>query len=199
LGNRVIIAGRRQQQLQETIAANPVMLSLSLDQGNAADVRRFASVVLQQYPGINVLINNAGILRAEDLMSGEVADAEATVAMNLLGPIRLIAALLPSLARNPRPAIVNVSSALAFMPGATIPTYRATKAALHSYTQSLRFQLRNSPVEVIEIIPPWVQTDLQGKWGNHPQAMPLTEYIAETMHICRTTLPPRRFSWSARN
>lgn len=157
-----------------------------MDQGDPADVRRFAIELTDHYPQLNVLINNAGIQRVEDLTSGGPGAAEQTVAINLLGPIRLTAALLPSLIGKPRPAILNVTSGLAFMPSALIPTYCASKAALHSYTQSLRFQLRDTPVQVIEIIPPQVQTALQGDRGFDPMAMPVDEYITETMVLLQT-------------
>ena len=103
---------------------------------------------------------------------------------DLLGPIRLTAALLPRLLAQPRSTVLNVTSALAFLPKAQVPTYCATKAALHSYTQSLRFQLRHTAVQVIEIIPPGVQTGLrENERVNEPNAMPLDEYIAETMAL----------------
>jgi uncharacterized oxidoreductase len=132
-------------------------------------------------------VNNAGIQRMEDLTSGQVTDAEAIVTTNLLGPIRLTAALLPFLLTKAEATILNVTSQLAFVPLAMIPTYCATKAALHSYTQSLRFQLRNSSVQVIEIIPPWLQTELQGERGRNPRAMPLDEYSAETMSVLKNS------------
>lgn len=186
LGNQVIIAARRGDQLRAATEANPGMQTMSLDQGDPADIRRFATELTDHYPDLNVVINNAGIQRVEDLTSSNVGLAEQTIAANLLGPIRLTAALLPSLLRRPHAAILNVTSALAFMPSALTPTYCATKAALHSYTQSLRFQLRNTPVRVIEIIPPQVQTALQGERGFDPQAMPLEEYITETMTLLQT-------------
>jgi uncharacterized oxidoreductase len=186
LGNQVIIAGRRLQPLQETARANPGMQYLQLDQGDPAAIRRFAAEVTDRHPDLNVVINNAGIQRVEDLTIGDVSATEQTVAINLLGPIRLTAALLPSLLGKPHPVIVNVTSGLAFMPSALTPTYCATKAALHSYTESLRFQLRATSVQVIEIIPPQVQTALQGDRGFDPNAMPLDEYITETMELLRT-------------
>jgi uncharacterized oxidoreductase len=186
LGNQVVIAGRRPEPLQEVAEANPGIQYLSLDQGDPADIRRFAIELTDHYLDLNVVINNAGIQRVEDLTSGGPGAAEQTVAINLLGPIRLTAALLPSLLRKPRAAILNVTSGLAFMPSALTPTYCATKAAMHSYTQSLRFQLRETSVEVIEIIPPQVQTALQGERGFDPRAMPLDEYIAETMSLLQT-------------
>jgi uncharacterized oxidoreductase len=107
------------------------------------------------------------------------------VATNLLGPIRLTAALLPLLQRQAHSAIVNVSSGLAFVPMAPTPTYCATKAAIHSYTQSLRYQLRGSTTEVLEIIPPYVATHLLNG-ASDPRAMPLEAFIAETMEILKS-------------
>jgi uncharacterized oxidoreductase len=186
LGNQVVIAARRVEPLQAVAEANPGIHYLSLDQGDPADIRRFAIEMTDHYPELNVVINNAGIQRVENLVTGRSGAAEQTVAINLLGPIRLTAALLPSLLGKPRSAILNVTSGLAFMPSALTPTYCATKAALHSYTQSLRFQLRETPVQVIEIIPPHVQTALQGERGFDSKAMPLDEYVAETMRLLQT-------------
>ena len=189
LGNQVIIAARRRELLQAVAEANPGMQSMSLDQSDPADIRRFAIEMTDRYPELNVVVNNAGIQRVEDLTSPGAGTAELTVAINLLGPIRLTAALLPSLLAKPHAAILNVSSGLAFMPSALTPTYCATKAALHSYTQSLRFQLRETNVEVIEVIPPHVQTALQGERGFDPRAMPLDEYVTETMKLLQAQPP----------
>lgn len=186
LGNRVLVAGRRREPLQAVANANPGMQYLSLDQGDPADIRRVAAELAEHSPELNVVINNAGIQRVEDLAAADVSAAEETVAINLLGPIRLTAALLPLLLDKPHAAIVNVTSGLAFMPSALTPTYCASKAALHSYTQSLRFQLRDTAVQVIEIVPPHVQTALQGQRGFAPDAMPLDEYIAETVGLLQT-------------
>ncbi|HXB85644.1 SDR family oxidoreductase [Mycobacterium sp.] len=183
LGNQVVIAGRRQEPLQAVAEANPGIQHLSLDQGDPADIRRFAIELNDSYPDLNVIVNNAGIQRVEDLAGGGPGTAEQTVAINLLGPIRLTAALLQRLLGKPHAAILNVTSGLAFMPSALTPTYCATKAALHSYTQSLRFQLRETSVQVIEIIPPQVQTGLQGDRGFDPKGMPCDEYVAETMTL----------------
>ena len=184
LDNRVVIAGRRQEPLQEVAQANPGIEFLTLDQGDGADISRFATELTDRYADLNVLVNNAGIQRPEDLLAGDVSAAEQTVAINLLGPIRLTAALLPTLLDKPQAAIVNVTSGLGFMPSALTPTYCATKAALHNYTESLRFQLRNTSIQVIEVVPPQVQTALQGeKRGFDPRAMPLDEYIAETVSL----------------
>ena len=190
LGNRVVIAGRRRDTLQAVVAANPGIDCLSLDQADAADVRRFAVELTDRYPELNVVVNNAGIQRIEDLTASSAGLAEQSIAINLVGPIRLISALLPALLRKPHAAILNVTSGLAFMPSALTPTYCAAKAALHSYTQSLRFQLRDTAVRVIEIIPPHVQTALQGERGFDPRAMPLDDFVAETMALLQSEPAP---------
>lgn len=187
LGNKVIISGRRKSALDETTAANPGMASVPFDIGDRAGIRPFAARMEADYPELNVLINNAGIMKMEKLLAqqDDLADAEAIVTTNLLGPIRLTAALLPLLRKQPYSAIMNVSSGLAFVPFALTPTYCATKAAIHSYTQSLRYQLRGTATEVLELVPPYVATDLMGG-ASDPRAMPLTRFIAEVMEILRT-------------
>ncbi|WP_425148728.1 SDR family oxidoreductase [Deinococcus sp.] len=186
-GNTVIIAGRRQNKLDEVTAANPGMKSALLDIEDAGAVQRFAEAIRAEYRALNVLINNAGIMRPEIVTDGTLDTAEATITTNLLGPIRLTAALLPHLLTQPHAAVLTVSSGLAFMPMAATPTYSATKAAIHSYTQSLRHQLRNAGVQVIELVPPYVQTELMGPGqATDPHAMPLAEYIAETLHLLET-------------
>jgi uncharacterized oxidoreductase len=189
LGNKVIIAGRRQSVLDQTTEANPGMASAVLDIEDPAAIRAFAARITSQHPDLNVLINNAGIAKPENLLSqgNESGDTEAMITTNILGPIRLITALLPHLQKQPRATILNVSSGLAFVPLPSAPTYSATKAALHSYTESLRVQLRDTPVQVIEIIPPYVQTELGGsRQANDPRAMPLKDYIAETIEILKS-------------
>src|SRR5450432_2144096 len=189
LGNQVIIAGRGQKALDETTAANPWMKSLTLDVSDLKSIQSVAAQVTKGYPSLNVLINNAGVMRPEDLRAqpNDLSDAEKTVATNLLGPIRLTTALLPLLQKQPRGAVMNVSSGLAFVPLAMTPTYCATKAAIHSYTQSLRYQLKSTDMEVIELIPPYVATTLMGEeQASDSKAMPLGEFIAEVMEILQT-------------
>jgi uncharacterized oxidoreductase len=179
LGNHVIIAGRRKQALDETVAANPGLSSAVLDIEKAASIRAFATRLTTNFPALNTVIHNAGIIRPENLLaqppnqSQDLADAEAIITTNLLGPIRLTAALLPHLEKQPHAAILTVSSGLAFIPMAMTPTYNATKAAIHSYTQSLRYQLKSTKVQVIELIPPYVQTELMGsQQASDPRAIP---------------------------
>ncbi|MBV9572427.1 MAG: SDR family oxidoreductase [Acidobacteriales bacterium] len=185
-GNNVIIAGRGKKALEETVAANPGMKSTVVDFTDADAIVRFANQIKNDYPALNVVILNAGIMRTESVQTGDLADAEAIVATNLLGPIRLTAALLPILISKPHATIMTVSSGLAFVPLAATPTYCATKAAIHSYTQSLRYQLRQTQVEVLELIPPYVQTELLGPGQlTDPNAMPLKDFISETMRILK--------------
>jgi uncharacterized oxidoreductase len=189
LGNQVIISGRGQKTLDETTAANPGMKSLTLDVSDPKSIQSFSEKLTKEFPSLNVLINNAGMMQPENLSEkpNDLSGAEKTVATNLLGPIWLTTALLPSLRKQPRATIMTVSSGLAFVPLAMTPTYCATKAAIHSYTQSLRYQLKSSKVEVIELIPPYVQTTLMGdQMAEDPRAMPLKEYIDEVMSILQS-------------
>lgn len=159
-GNVVIVAGRRRDALDQAIAGRANMHAMPLDIDSAAGIADFARRVVAEHPAINVLINNAGIMRHENLSGArDLADAEATIRTNLLGPIRLTDALVDHLKRRADAAIVNVTSGLAFVPLVTAATYSATKAALHSYTISLRDALAGQ-VEVLELAPPAVQTDL---------------------------------------
>jgi len=191
LGNQVIIAGRRKQVLDETMMANPGMKSAILNIEDGASIRDFAAQIEKDYPALNVVIQNAGIMRTENLKSPNLADAEAIITTNLLGPFRLNAALLPLLQKQAHPTIITVTSGLAFVPLTLTPTYCATKAAIHSYTQSLRYQLRDTKVEVLELIPPYVQTELMGEaQAADPRAMPLKDYIAETIEILKTQPTP---------
>ncbi len=191
-GNTVIIAGRRQAALDAAVAAHPGLIGMALDVTDANAIAGFAARVIQDHPDLNVLVNNAGIMRAEDLTAGPVdtSVAEDTIATNLMGPIRLTAALLPHLGGQAAATIINVTSGLAFVPLAITPTYSATKAALHSYTQSLRHQLRDTGVEVLELAPPMVQTELMPGQATNPRGMPLDDFVAETMAILQRQPTP---------
>jgi uncharacterized oxidoreductase len=205
LGNTVIIAGRRKALLEEVTDANPGMKSLVLDVEDRTAIRAFSKRLASEFPALNVLINNAGIMRMEKLLEqqDDLSDAEATITTNLLGPIRLTAALLPLLQKHPHSAVMNVTSGLAYVPLALTPTYCATKAAMRSYTLSLRYQLKDTTTEVIEIAPPYVQTELMNG-AEDPRAMPLADYIEETMglltaqptpmEVCVKRVHPLRFA-----
>ena len=181
LGNTVIVAGRTQASLDETAAGHANIHTMIVDVGDADDLARFAKKVVEVHPAINVLVNNAGIMRFEDITEErELGDAEATIATNLLGPIRLIDGLIEHLKAQENAAIINVTSGLAFVPMPRPATYSATKAAMHSYTVSLRAKLEGK-IEVIELAPPAVQTELTPGQSTREGYMPLDEFIEETM------------------
>lgn len=181
LGNTVIIAGRRKALLDDVLKANPGMHAVELDIADPAAIRRVAAQLTKDFPKLNVLVNNAGIMPFDDAAGAIDEDSMlATVATNLLGPIRMSAALVEHLKRQPRATIVNNTSVLAYVPLASTAVYSATKAALHSYTLSQRFMLRDTSVRLQEIAPPWVNTDLIVK-SDDPRAMPLEAFIEQTM------------------
>ncbi|MDR6584204.1 short-chain dehydrogenase [Herbaspirillum sp. BH-1] len=181
LGNQVIIGGRRQALLDEVTAANPGMEAIAFDVSELASIEAAAATLKARHPGLNVLINNAGIMPFDD--AGGIIDDEVSrniINTNLLGPIRLSSALIDLLKAQPGATIIHNTSVLAYVPLAVTAVYSATKAALHSYALSQRFMLRQTNVRVQEIAPPWVDTDLIKKSGD-PRAMPLEAFIAETM------------------
>ncbi|RAR65893.1 putative oxidoreductase [Paraburkholderia unamae] len=185
-GNKVIVAGRRRALLDTIAREHPGIDTVVLDITNADDIRRVANEVIARHPSLNVVINNAGIMPFDDA-SGPLDDAAAVrlVETNLLGPVRVSAAFVEHLKSRREATIINNSSVLAFVPLAQTALYSATKAAIHSYTLSQRFMLRNTSVRVLEIAPPWVDTDLVHKSGD-PRAMPLDAFIAETMTALET-------------
>lgn len=182
-GNKVIIAGRRQALLDEVTAAHPSMVGVAVDMDDYAAIDAMASDVVAAHPDLNILINNAGIMRMEDMTARrDLRDAEEMIVTNLLGPIRLTNALVDHLSGRPGATIVNVTSGLAFVPLASTPTYNATKAALHSYTLALRAQLAGK-AEVIELVPPAVQTDLTPGQATREGYLPLKDFIDEVMSL----------------
>jgi uncharacterized oxidoreductase len=184
--NQVIIAGRRRALLAEITAAHPGIRAMPFDAADPRAVDVFAQEVQKQFPELNVLFNNAGISRPEDL-TAPIVDLSATrsiIQTNIFGVLQLTAALLPTLKEQSASTIITTSSGLAFMPRASFPTYSASKAFLHSWLQSLRFQLRKTSVEVLELIAPYVQTELTGQsQATDPHAMPLAGYVAEVMQM----------------
>ncbi|WP_298397301.1 SDR family oxidoreductase [Sphingobium sp.] len=182
-GNQVIIAGRRQAALDAVVAAHPGMAAMTLDMEDPTAIAAFAAKLVADFPALNAILLNAGIMVTEDKI--DLAIAEATVATNLLGPIRLAHALLPHLEAQPAATILTVSSGLAFVPLAATPTYSATKAAIHGWSIALREQLKATSVDVVEIVPPGVQTDLMPGHAENEQMMPLADFIAETMALLR--------------
>jgi uncharacterized oxidoreductase len=186
LGNKVIISGRRKGYLDATTQANPGMDSVELDIQDPANIAAVAKKLIVEYPALNVLVNNAGIMLIDDA-AGKVDDQRltSTVTTNLLGPIRVTSALIEHLKQQPKATIIYTTSALGFVPLALTAVYSATKAALHSYVLSQRYQLKATSVSVLEIAPPWVQTDLLNS-KEEPLAMPLAEFIEETIRALGT-------------
>ena len=184
--NQVIIAGRRKDRLTEVAKANPGMAWTELDIEDPTSISAVAKKLTAEYPKLNVLMNNAGVMHIDDV-SAPIDDKllVSTLTTNLMGPIRMTGALIEHLKRQPYAAVINTSSVLGFVPMAISAVYSSTKAAMHSYTLSLRHKLKATPVKVVEIAPPWVQTDLLGS-NNEPRAMPLAEFIEETMRILET-------------
>jgi uncharacterized oxidoreductase len=189
-GNVVIVTGRNSAKLDAAIEGRANMHAMPLDVTDADAIAAFAADVVQRFPDLNVLVNNAGVMMYEAL-DGErdLSDAEATVVTNLLGPIRLTDALIDHLVARSDGAIVNVTSGLAFVPLPKAPTYSATKAALHSYTQALRVQLAGR-VEVIELAPPAVRTELTPGQSTRDAYMPLDAFADEVMALFAETPTP---------
>ncbi|MGW0861104.1 SDR family oxidoreductase [Streptomyces sp. NPDC002611] len=186
-GNKVIVAGRRKELLDEITAEHPGVESLVLDVADPDSIGRARETVAASHPGLNVLVNNAGIMQRENLLDpAGLQVAEDHVATNLLGAIRMTYAFLPLLVGRDDAVVMNVTSALAFVPYQSTPTYSATKAALHSFSESLRIQLAGADagVQVIEVVPPGVRTTLLGQQDSD-QSMPLDDFLTETLDLLR--------------
>lgn len=186
-GNKVVVAGRRKELLDEIACEHPGIDTVVLDVADPASIARAREAVAASHPGLNVLVNNAGIMLRENLLDpAELQVAEDHVATNLLGTIRMTYAFLPLLVGKDDAVVMNVTSALAFVPYQSTPTYSATKAALHSFSESLRIQLAgaDADVQVIEVVPPGVRTTLLGQQDSD-HAMPLEDFLTETFDLLR--------------
>lgn len=161
-GSEVIICGRREARLLEAQRRLPGVHIRVCDVADRKDQERLFEWAVKGFPQLNVLVNNAGVQRDLDLTRGaeELLAGESEIAINLEAPILLAARFIPHLIQQPRAAIMNVSSGLIFRPAASMPLYCATKAALHVYSQLLRQQLAATPIQVFELIPPMVDTEL---------------------------------------
>ncbi|MCI4064510.1 SDR family NAD(P)-dependent oxidoreductase [Micromonospora sp. R77] len=184
-GNTVIIGGRRTELLESLAAAHPGLDTVTIDTADAASIRAAAGEVLARHPDLNVLVAMAGIMRVEDWHQPEtfLADAEAVVTTNVLGPIRLIAAFVEHLRSRPAATIMTVSSGLAFAPLKATPSYNASKAAIHLLSESLRLQLADTGVRVVELVPPAVRTGLLPGQEESEFAMPLDDFVAEVVGL----------------
>ena len=186
LGNKVIISGRRRTALEAVVATHPGIAAVELDIANPESIKQVAAKLIADYPSLNTLINNAGIMLLDDVSTAvdeTVLDTE--IATNLTGTIRLTSALIDHLKKQKRAAIIYNSSILAFTPLAMFAIYSATKAALHSYAMSQRFMLRDTSVAVKEIAPPWVGTGLVGA-ADDPRAVPVARFVSDTLNLLAT-------------
>jgi short-subunit dehydrogenase involved in D-alanine esterification of teichoic acids len=186
-GSKVIVAGRRKELLDEITAEHPGIDALVLDVADPDSIARARETVAASHPDLNVLVNNAGIMLRENLLDPSgLQVAEDQIMINLLGTIRMTYAVLPLLVGKDDAAVMNVTSSLAFVPFPITPTYNATKAALHSFSESLRIQLAGADagVQVIEVIPPGVRTTLLDQQDDE-QSMPLDDFLTETLDLLR--------------
>jgi uncharacterized oxidoreductase len=183
--NTVIIAGRRKGHLDAVVAANPGMKSVELDIADPRSIQETATKLIAEYPELNVLINNAGVM-SPDQAAGALDEGQltSTVATNFVGPVLMTSALIEQL-KSRQGTIVYNTSVLGFVPLAMTAVYSATKAALHSYVLSQRFLLKKTGVSVLEIAPPWVRTELMNS-QEAKEAMPLDQFIQETIEILGT-------------
>ena len=182
-GNTVVVGGRRTELLQQ-VAAEHGLGTVVVDTTDPASILAARDEVVTAHPDLNVLITMAGIMKPEDwTTSALLTDAEAIVTTNLLGPIRLIAAFVEHLQKQPDATIMTVSSGLAFTPLRITPTYNATKAAIHMLSESLRLQLADTSVKVVELEPPSVATDLMPGQKESDFAMPLDAFVDEVMEL----------------
>ena len=184
-GNTVIVGGRRAELLERIAAEHPGLDTVQIDTTDAASIDSAAKEVLARHPDLNVLVTMAGIMRIEDWHEPEsfLACAEAVVTTNVLGPIRLIAAFIRHLQAQPDATIVTVSSGLAFAPLAVTPSYNASKAAIHMLSESIRLQLADTNVKIVELEPPSVRTALLPGQQDSEFAMPLGEFVAEVVAL----------------
>jgi uncharacterized oxidoreductase len=187
-GNTVVVGGRRTQLLETITAEHPGLHTVQIDTTDPSSIQEAARRVTAEHPELNVLVTMAGIMRVEDwpAPAGFLASAEETVTTNLLGPIRLIGAFIEHLRAQPDATIVTVSSGLAFVPLAVTPSYNATKAAIHMLSESLRLQLAGTSVDVVELVPPSVRTNLLPGQEESDFAMPLDDFADEVIELIKT-------------
>jgi uncharacterized oxidoreductase len=161
-GNTVIVCGRRLEKLEAAKRLLPTLIIRQCDVGNLEERRNLYDFCLKNYPNINVLINNAGMQREINFLKGEAhyLNGDSEVTINLEACFHLTALFAPHFARQKEAAFVNVSSGLGLVPLVITPVYSATKAALHSFSISLRKQCEQTSIKVFEILPPIVDTDL---------------------------------------
>jgi len=180
LGNEVIVTGRRQAVLDDVKAKHPKLHIIQSDVANPAQIAALAARVKADFPKLNVLMNNAGIMLTKNLKApaADLGGLMAEMNINVGGVIGMTSAFIDILTAN-KGTVINVSSGLAFVPLPAVPIYSASKAAIHSYTQSLRFQLEETGVEVIELMPPAVRTDLTAELAEGGASLITTDELVK--------------------
>jgi uncharacterized oxidoreductase len=161
-GNVVIICGRNAQKLEKARLLNPKLRTITCDVSDDLSAAEMVNTVLKDYPSLNMLVNNAGMMHLHDVAKGSLALAlqKKEIMTNVYGVISLCDRFIPHLMTQKQAAIVNVTSGLAYMPFVASPVYAATKAAIHSYSLSIRSALKNTSVSVFEVLPPVVDTEM---------------------------------------
>ena len=162
LGNTVIITGRDPKKLADAKNRNPQLHTIESDVADPKAIEALYTKIIKEFPDLNILVNNAGIMKKMNLNDGksDLIELTSEIEINLMGPIRMVKKFLPHLKTKQNPAIVNVSSGLAFVPFAISPVYSATKSGLHAFSQALRIQLKKTKVKVFELAPPGTDTPL---------------------------------------
>lgn len=192
-GSNVIICGRRTERLEQIKQKYTSIITKECDVADSSQREELANWVINNYPNVNLLMNNAGVQLATDLTKPlELARLQSEIDINFLAPVHLASLFVSHLSTKPSAAIINISSGLAFVPIAFMPIYCATKAAIHSLTLSLRYQLKNTSVKVFEIAPPSVDTELghdrrEDKSQSHG-GLPVNEFIEEAMLALKNDL-----------
>jgi uncharacterized oxidoreductase len=197
-GSQVAVCGRRPEKLRAAQAKLPQLTIRRCDLAQVAERVALFQWAVKEFPRLNVLVNNAGIQRRVNLATHEEwPNTQEEIAINLEAPIHLARLFIPHLLGQATPAILNVTSGLAFTPLAVVPVYSATKAALRSFTLSLRHQLAQTPIRVVEIVPPAVNTDLGGP-GLHTSGVPVEEFADAVMAGLRAGDTEIPYGFSAR-
>jgi uncharacterized oxidoreductase len=193
-GNTVIVCGRRESVLQEAAEKFPTLITKVCDLASEADRVALYEWVAAEHSDLNVLVNNAGIQQWMDITADDFfARAKNELVTNIEAPLHLMSLFLKLPALN---TIINVTSGLSFIPFAKVPVYSATKAFFHSYTQSARYLLKPKGIEVIELIPPALNTDLGGK-GLHDHAPPVSDFIASIFEQLKEGKTEAAFGFAA--
>lgn len=182
-GNTVVVGGRRADELKKITAEHPELGAVTIDTTDPTSLKKATTQVLTEYPDLNVVIAMAGIMRIEDWRHPEsfLDTAQSVIETNVVGTIRLIAAFIEHLQKQPDSTIITVSSGLAFAPLRVSPSYNASKAAIHMLSESIRLQLADTSVNVVELVPPPVRTALMPRQETSDFAMSVDEFVCEVV------------------